>query len=170
MPGIPLVKFGTEIPLDDGGQLNQIKMMNFKISDEQLSHRIEKLNSIRDQFPALTRGDFELLHNENGFIVYKRSYQDQSMIVAINNATETKVAELESIPEGYQLRGLLKDGIVRQQGSDAFRLGMERETADVFVVEPNEGYNWLFIGFVVGVLGLFVGFVTIMGRKNRKTQ
>ncbi|MGP4070718.1 alpha-amylase family glycosyl hydrolase [Halobacillus sp. B29] len=170
IPGIPVMYFGTELPLDDGGDPSTIKMMNFKAGDEQLKQRIDNLTSMRTQFPALTRGDYEEMYNEEGLAIFKRSYEDQTMIVAINNAEETKAAVLSGLPEGQQLRGLLHDGMVRQQDNGDYRLGMERETADVFVVEPDEGYNWLFIGFVGGVLSLFVIAVTVISLKNRKTE
>ncbi|MCA0969624.1 hypothetical protein LCM20_03330 [Halobacillus litoralis] len=167
-PGIPVMNYGTEVPLDDGGTVGNIRMMNFKLSDEQIKERIENVTSMRQQYPALAQGDFNVLHEEDGLTVFERTYEEQSMIVAINNAPETKVAVVDHLGDGQQLRGLLQDGIVRQQSDGSYRIAMERETADVFVVEEDGGYNWLFIGFVGGVLGLFVIAVTAISIKNRK--
>ncbi|WP_198162642.1 alpha-amylase family glycosyl hydrolase [Halobacillus mangrovi] len=169
-PGIPVLYFGSEVPLDDGGDPSSISMMNFKAEDEELKRRIEKLTSMRDQFPALTRGDFKEMYNNDGLAVFKRTYQDQTMIIAINNAEETKSTELTNLKDDQQLTGLIQDGIIRQQKDGVYRLGMERETADVFLVEPDRGYNWLFIGFVGGVLSLFVIAVVAIGLKNRKAN
>ncbi|WP_394219861.1 alpha-amylase family glycosyl hydrolase [Halobacillus trueperi] len=169
-PGVPVVYYGTETPLDDGGNPQNLPMMNFKAGDEKLKKRIEKLTSMREQFPALTRGDYRELYNEDGLAVFKRTYEDNEMIVAINNAEETRTMTLEELEDDHQLRGLLHDGLVRQQSDGSYRLGMERETADVFIVEPNSGYNWLFIGFVGGVLSLFVIAVTAISLKNRKAD
>ncbi|WP_176140712.1 alpha-amylase family glycosyl hydrolase [Halobacillus salinus] len=167
-PGVPVMNYGTEVPLDDGGTLGDIRMMNFKMSDEQIEERIENLTSMRKQFKALTHGDYQLLHKEDGFAVFKRTYGGESVVVAVNNSSETKVMKMENMEEGQQLRGLLQDGMVRQQKDGTYRLGMERETADVFIVEEDTGYNWLFIGFVGGVLSLFVIGVTAVSIKNRK--
>ncbi|MGI8314466.1 alpha-amylase family glycosyl hydrolase [Halobacillus mangrovi] len=169
-PGIPVLYFGSEVPLDDGGDPSSIPMMNFKAEDEELKRRIEKLTSMRDQFPALTRGDFVEMYNKDGLAVFKRTYQEQTMIIAINNAKETKSTELTSLEDDQQLTGLIQDGIIRQQKDGVYRLGMERETADVFLVEQDRGYNWLFIGFVGGVLSLFVIAVIAISLKNRKTN
>lgn len=169
-PGIPVLYFGSEVPLDDGGDPSSIPMMNFKAGDEQLQQRIEKLTSMREQFPALTRGDFEELHNDKGLAVFKRTYKDQTLLIAINNSEETKTAELTNLKDDQQLTGLIQDGIIRQSDEGIYRLGMERETADVFLLEPDRGYNWLFIGFVGGVLTLFIVAVTAISIKNRKTQ
>jgi glycosidase len=169
-PGIPQLYYGTETPLDDGGNSQNLPMMNFKAGDEELKKRIEKLASMRGEFQALTRGDYKELYNQDGLAVFQRSYQDETMVIAINNAEETRSMELVNMEDDQQLRGLLHDGLVRQQKDGTYRLGMERETADVFIVEPNSGYNWLFIGFVGGVLGLFVIAVTLISWKNRKAD
>ncbi|SFJ64962.1 Alpha amylase, catalytic domain [Halobacillus dabanensis] len=169
-PGIPQLYYGTETPLDDGGNSQNLPMMNFKAGDEEIKKRIEKLTSMREQFPALTRGDYKELYNQDGLAVFQRSYQGDTMVIAINNAEETQSMELEDMKDDQQLRGLLHDGLVRQQKDGSYRLGMERETADVFVVESNSGYNWLFIGFVGGVLGLFVIAVILISWKNRKAD
>lgn len=168
-PGIPVLYYGTEVPLDDGGDVKNLPMMNFKSSDEQLKQRIEKLTSMRGQFPAMTKGTFEEMHNQNGMVVYKRNHQDSTMIIAINNAEETQSTDITGLKDNQQLRGLLQDGLVRQQKDGNYRLAMARETADVFVVEPDKGYNWLFIGFVGGVLSLFVIAVTVLSLKSRKS-
>ncbi|CDQ21058.1 alpha-amylase [Halobacillus karajensis] len=169
-PGIPSVYYGTETPMDDGGDPQNLPMMNFKSGDEQLKQRIEKLSSMREQFPALTRGDYQELYNEEGLAVFIREYDGQQMVIAINNSEETKSMSLEELEDGLQLRGLLHDGLVRQRSDGSYRLGMERETADVFIVEANSGYNWLFIGFVGGVLALFVIAVVWISLKNRKQE
>ncbi|UOR13156.1 alpha-amylase family glycosyl hydrolase [Halobacillus amylolyticus] len=169
-PGIPMIYYGSEIPLDGAEPPANRKMMDFKAQNEKLNQRIGKLNSIRNEFPALTRGDFEELHNQDGLAVFKRTYNDETMIVAINNGTETQTAELTDLPDDRQMRGLLQDGLVRQSDDGIYKLGMERETADVFVIEPDQGYNWSFIAFVGGVMLLFVGSVITISIKNRRSD
>lgn len=170
IPGTPRFYYGSEIPLDDGGDPSEIPMMNFKAGEEALSQRIEKLHSMREEFPALTKGSVHELYNEDGLLVYERSYEGERLIIAINNAEATKTMELDHLEGGLQLSGLLEDGIIREQRDGVYRIGMERETADVFVVEADKGYNWLFIGFVGGVLLIFVLSVTMISIKNRKDQ
>ena len=168
-PGIPIVYYGTEVPLDGGEDPDNRKMMDFKSSDDDLTKLLDKLNAMKKQYPALTKGDFKELYNEEGFAIFKRTYKDNTMIISINNDTKTRAESLKDLPDNQQLRGLLLDGIVRQSKDGSYKLGMDRETADVFVVEEDEGYNWLFIGFVGGVLGLFVFAVTFISIKNKKT-
>lgn len=169
-PGVPVVYYGSETPLDDGGDPETVPMINVKAGNEELKQRIEKLTSMRDQYPAMTRGGYEELYNDNGLIVFERRDEEESLIVAINNAAETKTAELDHLDSGLQLRGLLQDGVVREQSDGTYRLAMDRETADVFIIEENSGYNWLFIGFVGGVLLLFTVAVIILSRKSRSSE
>ncbi|WP_431800203.1 alpha-amylase family glycosyl hydrolase [Halobacillus andaensis] len=167
-PGIPVVYYGSEVPLDGGDSPDNHRMMDFKGTNEELQQRIEKLNSMRDEFPALTRGSYEELFNEDGMAVYKREFEGQTMVIAINNASGTRSADLTDLPDDHQMRGLLEDGVVRQASDNAYKLGMERETADVFVVEEDHGLNWLFIGFVGCILLLFVIAVAWITLKNKR--
>ncbi|MYL30568.1 hypothetical protein GLW03_12110 [Halobacillus halophilus] len=169
-PGVPVVYYGSETPLDDGGDPETVPMINVKAGNEDLKQRIEKLTSMRDQYPAITRGEYEELYNENGLLVFERRDEGESLMVAINNAAETKTAELDHLGSGLQLRGLLQDGVVREQADGTYRLAMDRETADVFIIEENSGYNWLFIGFVGSVLLLFTVAVIVLSRKSRQRE
>ncbi|MFC7062766.1 alpha-amylase family glycosyl hydrolase [Halobacillus seohaensis] len=169
-PGIPMMYYGTEIPLDGGQAPENRRMMDFKGGDEELNQRIEKLTSMRDEFPALTRGSYQELYNEDGLAVFKREYEEQTMVIAINNASATRTADISDLPDNQQMRGLLEDGVVRQSDDGVYKLGMERELADVFVVEDDQGYNWLFIGFVGGVLFLFVTAITWMSIKSKRAS
>ncbi|WP_181349169.1 alpha-amylase family glycosyl hydrolase [Thalassobacillus sp. CUG 92003] len=169
-PGIPIVYYGSEVPLDGGEDPDNRRMMNFKAGDQDLNQRLDKLNAMRDQYPALTRGAFEQLYDDEGMTVFKRSLDHQTLVVAINNDQSTRTAELESLPNDHQLRGLLHDGLVRSQSDGTYKLSLEREQADVFLLEENQGINWLFISFVLGVMGIFVGAVGYISLKNRRNQ
>ncbi|WP_173916975.1 alpha-amylase family glycosyl hydrolase [Halobacillus sp. Marseille-Q1614] len=167
-PGIPVTLYGTEIPLDEGKDMEYNQLMSFKGGNDEISQMIEKLNSIRNEFPVLTRGSYKELYNENGLIVYERKLEDQTMIIAINNATKTRATELKHLLDDRQLRGLIQDGMIRQSDDGSYRIAMERETSDIFIVEENAGFNWLFIGFVGGVLLLFVIAVIAISIRSKK--
>ncbi|UOR14127.1 alpha-amylase family glycosyl hydrolase [Halobacillus amylolyticus] len=169
-PGIPILYYGSEVPLDGGEVPDNNRLMNFNSGDGQLSKRIEKLNALRDQYPVLTRGDFEKLYSEDGFFIFKRSLEDQVMVVAINNDRSTRTAEIKGLPEGKQLRGILHDGLVLEQKPGMYKLALNREQVDVFLVEPKQGLNWPFISFVLGVFGLFVFGVSYISIKNKKNN
>lgn len=169
-PGMPIVYYGSEIPLDGGDDPDNRRMMNFKAGDDELKQHMEQLAAIRKEFPVLTQGDFEQVIDEGAFGVFKRTYEDQTAYVAINNSKETKSAVLGEVVEGQQLRGLIYDSIVRDNGSGEYEIGLDRETADVYIVEEDTGLNWIFFGVLALVMGGFIAFVVLTSRKNKKTQ
>ncbi|MYL32277.1 alpha-amylase [Pontibacillus yanchengensis] len=169
-PGMPIVYYGTEVPLDGGEDPDNRRDMNFKTGDTELKKHMEQLAAIRKRFPALTHGDFEQVVDEGAFGVFKRTYEDHSVFIAINNDVETKNATLTGVPEGSQLRGLIYDSIARDQGNGEYKIALDRETADIYVTEEDKGLNYLFIGVIFAVMGSFVAFVVVVSRKNKQNQ
>ena len=88
MPGTPIMPYGTEIAVNGEASPENHQLMNFK-TDEELIEFIGDLNTLRNQSEAFRNGDFEMLHNEGGFTVFKRSSDEETWIVALNNTTET---------------------------------------------------------------------------------
>ncbi|WP_082234675.1 alpha-amylase family glycosyl hydrolase [Halobacillus massiliensis] len=167
-PGIPVTVYGTELPLDEGKEMENGQMMSFKGGNAEVGQIVEKLNSVRQEFPALARGSYKELYNDNGMTLYERQLEDQTLVVAINNSSQTRSAELTHLPDDQQLRGLMQDGLIHQSEDGSYRVGMDRETSDIFVVEENQGWNWLFIGFVGGVLLLFVIAIIALSIKSKR--
>ena len=91
-PGIPIVYYGTEIALDGGDDPDNRRLMTF--TDHELSEEISKLSTIRKNYPALTRGDYELIIDQAGMTVFTRSYEEEVIVVAINNTTESQTITL----------------------------------------------------------------------------
>ncbi|GGC74280.1 hypothetical protein GCM10007216_01160 [Thalassobacillus devorans] len=170
MPEIPITYYGTEIPLDGGEDPDNRKMMNVKAADEELKQRIEQLTSMRQEFPALTKGDYKELYNEDGMAAYQRSYKDETLITVINNDTGTRTVELSDLPSGKQLRGMLTDDIVREVEAGTYHVAMEREQAEVYLVEEDTGLNWGFLLFIGGIFGIFVVAVIFLSRKSKTAE
>jgi len=167
-PGIPIVYYGSEIPMDGGEDPDNRRMMNFKSGDTELRQHIEQLSAIRSKFPSLTKGSFEQVVSDGAFGVFKRTYKDETAYLVINNSEETKVAHLKDIPEGEQLRGLIHDNVARKDGNGEVKIAINREMADIFIQEEEQGINFLFIGAMVVIIGGFVAFVAIVSRKNKQ--
>jgi alpha-amylase len=166
-PGIPIVYYGTEIAMDGAEDPDNRKYMKFR-ADPVLIDYISKLAKIRSQFPSITHGDFEMLYEEKGMAVFKRTYGNETTILAINNSTETRSATfpVDKIGEGKQLQGLLVDQLVRPDQS-SFSIILERETANILTVTEKSGFNWTFITPLVGVLFLFLMFIYLAKRRGK---
>ncbi|MFC0524828.1 alpha-amylase family glycosyl hydrolase [Pontibacillus salicampi] len=165
-PGTPSLYYGSEIALDSDHTNNPI--MNFKSGESDIKAHMEQLAAIRGRFPALRKGSFEQIIDDGAFAVFKRSYQGETVYIAINNDVTTKSATLSNISEDKQLRGLVYDTIVRNQGDNQYKIALDRETADIYVEEDNQGVNLLFVGAVILVMGAFIGFVIVVTVKNKQ--
>lgn len=167
-PGTPMIYQGTEIPMDNGEDTPDHQMIQIKGGDEELTAHIQQLAAIRKQFPAITNGDFAVEQSNGAMSLYKRTNRSKTVYVAINNDTQTKTITIENIPDGMQLTGLIQDNIVREQENGEFRIVLDRETADIFIVEEDTGLNWLFLSFIAIVMAAFIIPIIYLSRKNKK--
>lgn len=166
-PGLPVIFQGSEVPMDGGEVPDNRRMVAFNSGDDELRKYLETLAAVRQEYPALTAGDFEMVESEGAMSLFKRTYQEESVYVAINNSTETHTIPVTDLEEGQQMRGLLLDNIVRQQENGEWWITLDRETADIFVIQEDTGVNWLFISFIGLVMGGFIFAVIYLSRKGR---
>jgi alpha-amylase len=169
-PGVPIVYYGTEIALDGGEDPDNRRMMSFR-ADKVIIDYITKLADIRQQFSSLRKGDFELLFEEKGMAIFKRSFGNETTLLAINNSSETITASIDatSIGEEMELRALLNDEIIRINEGQ-YHITMDRETANIFEVHEKTGLNWQFIGAIIGVWILFVIFIVFAKRRSKQNE
>lgn len=166
-PGVPLIYQGSEIPVYGAGVPENQKMVDFNSGDSDLKEFFERISALRSEFSPLTHGDYELIDSDEGMSVFKRTYQDESIYIAINNDSESRALSIDSLGENKQLRGLLGDNLVRENKNGNFRIGIPRETAEVYIIEENSGINWIFIGVVLGIFLIFVVAVIYLSRKQK---
>ncbi|WP_054860544.1 hypothetical protein [Gracilibacillus sp. JCM 18860] len=100
--------------------------------------------------------------------VFKRTYQDETLYVAINNDTQTQTATIENLGSNKQLKGLLEDNLIREQEDGSYKITLNRETSNIFVLEENTGLNWFFIAMMIVIFGGFVAFVIALNRRAKK--
>ncbi|WP_051758882.1 alpha-amylase family glycosyl hydrolase [Bacillus manliponensis] len=168
-PHIPVVYYGTEIAIDGGEIPDNRRLMDFK-TDKDFLHYVTTLGEIRNSRPSLRRGEMELLHDQNGMSVIKRSYEGETSLVVMNNTTETQKVTLssEELDGKQELRGLLEEGIVRKTDGK-YHLVVERETANIYAVGEKTGLNWWFILAIVSVNVAFIAFL-IAVKKRKKSS
>jgi cyclomaltodextrinase / maltogenic alpha-amylase / neopullulanase len=169
LPGVPVVPYGTEIAVNGQAAPESHQLMNFKI-DEELIKYIGDLNKLRNQSEAFRNGDFEMLHNENGFTVYKRSNDKETWIIALNNTTKTSNLEIpkEVIGDNKKLRGVLDGDLVREGEDGVFRVVLEREIAEVYIADEDKGFNTPYLIASILIYALFLGFLYTVWKKGRQ--
>jgi len=169
-PGVPIVYQGSEVPMY-GQKFPENQLMYDAITkDPELEKVFKRLSSMRKEFKPLVHGDFEQIAVEQGFSLFKRTYEGETVYVGINNDSESRVVVLDGIDENKQLRGLLQDETVRAHKDGKFYVGLPRESAEVFIIEENKGINWGFNLSVIFIVVLFVLAVVYLSMKQKRRE
>ncbi|WP_044337715.1 alpha-amylase family glycosyl hydrolase [Rossellomorea aquimaris] len=170
-PGIPIVYYGSEIAVDGGNDPDNRRFMNFR-ADEELIDYITQLGRIRQDYPALTRGTIEPIYEKDGMGIFKRVYGDQTLIVAINNTSESKKVQLseEELAENSELKGLLTADLVRSDKDGNYTIILDREEAEVYSLKQKSGLNYPYLLALGTVYVLFLLFIYLVWNRGRKKK
>ncbi|MBP1969015.1 alpha-amylase [Virgibacillus natechei] len=169
-PGVPVIFQGSEMPMYGTDTAEVQQLVQFNAGSDELNEFHSRISSLRTQFPALKYGDFEQVGTSGAMSVFKRTYEDEEIYIAINNDTVLQAVSVSDIESGTRLRGHLGDNIVLEEDNGEHKIGLDRETAEVFVVETDTGLNWMFIGFIGVVFLLFIGGVIYLTRKQKRSE
>jgi alpha-amylase len=169
-PGVPSILQGSELPMYGKEIEDTRSLVPFNSGDPEITEFHNRISSLRMQFPALIHGDFELAGSSGAMSIFKRSLDNEELYVAINNDVETQVVTLDDIEEGMQLKGFMEDHTVRPNDEGEYHVGVARESTEVFIVQPDAGFNWGFIAFVAGVFILFIAAVIMLSRKQKQRE
>lgn len=142
--------------------------MNFRTEKELIDY-ITKLGELRNQLPSLTRGTMDMLYDKDGMVVYKRSFQDETSIIAINNTSKSQNVTLtkEDIEAGKELRGLLKGDLVRSE-EDQYDIIIDRDEAEYYVLAKKSGLNLPLVGSLVVVFLLAIAFIILIKNRSKR--
>ncbi|WP_067729755.1 alpha-amylase family glycosyl hydrolase [Oceanobacillus damuensis] len=171
-PGTPSLLQGTELPMYGATPEDSQRLVPFNSGEPELKEFHDRISSLREQFPVLRHGDFEIVGSDGAMSVFKRTLDEETMYIAINNSSESAYVDVSEIKPGMQLRGFLGDHLVRENENGDYRIGLPRESTEVYGIQENKGLNWAFIGFVLGVFLLFIGgiiYLTVK-QKNRNAN
>ena len=169
-PGVPMLLQGSELPMYGTEAEESQRLVPFNSGEPDLKEFHNRISALRNEFPVLRYGDFEIVDSSGALSVFKRTYNDETMYIAINNGSESAYVDVSDIPSNMELRGYLGDNLVRENENGDYRIGLARESAEVYTVQTDAGFNWLFIGFVVGVFVLFIGAIIFLSAKQKKSN
>ncbi len=95
--GIPYIYYGDEVGLSGGGDPQCRKCMVWNQEDQNLAllNHYKKLIAIRKHNRALTSGDFSVEYAKDKALAYKRSGDDDEVLVLINNSSQKHFFDLE---------------------------------------------------------------------------
>lgn len=171
LPGVPVMPYGSEIAVNGKEAPESHPIVNFK-TDMELYDYISDLNTLRNQSETLRNGDFEILHNADGFTVFTRTSEEETWVIALNNTSETASLEIseEIIGDNKRLRGLLDSDMIRQSKDGKYRLVLEREVAEVYIADEDKGFNTLYLIASILIYTLFLGFLFTIWRRGKKAK
>ena len=169
-PGTPVLLQGSEVSMYGETAEDTQRLVPFGSGEPELKEFHDRISSLRSQFPALRYGDFELVDSKDSMTVFKRTYEEQTMYIAINNGSESSYIDVSDIESDKMLRGYLGDNIVRLNEEGTYRIGIPRESVEVYEVVEEQGLNWSFISFVVGVMVLFVGGIVALNIRAKRQE
>ncbi|MGG4488835.1 alpha-amylase family glycosyl hydrolase [Metabacillus idriensis] len=166
-PGMPIVYYGTEIAMDGGNDPDNRRMMNFRANEDLIKY-VSKLGKIRSEFPSLRRGEMDVLYDEKGMTILKRTYKDEMTVIALNNSAESRNAVIpaNAIEENKELRGLLTGDMTEEKNGE-YEFILDRETAEIFEAGEKTGLNVPLISVFLAVPAVFAGFLYMNRRKKQ---
>lgn len=171
MPGIPVVQYGSEIAANGKAIPESHPILDLGVDKELVDH-ITNLNSLRNSSEALRVGNMEVLIDKDGWLVYKRSNDEEAWIVAINNTSSTKSLSLsaEVIGENKELKGMFENSIIRQDDTGAYKVTLDRELGETFFVTEKKGLNKAYIAALVVLYVTFLSFLWFAWRRGKKRR
>jgi hypothetical protein len=110
-----------------------------------------------------------VLHEESGMAVYKRTYKDETLVIAINNTTEqqTVILDKNDLPLEMELKAILADGSVKESNGK-YSLIIDSEQAEIFSISEKKGLDFSLLGPIALIISVLLGMVILIWRKNKK--
>ncbi|RDI47801.1 alpha-amylase family glycosyl hydrolase [Falsibacillus pallidus] len=169
-PEIPIVYYGTEIAQDGGNDPDNRRFMNFRANKDLIDY-MTKIGELRQQLPALRRGDMKLLYQKDGMAVFKREYKDETVVVAINNTSKSQkvVIPEKDLKPDKELRGLQHDDLVKDKNGN-YTIIIDREKSEIYALADKSGVNIKFISSLALVYIAFMIFLIAAWRRGKKNK
>lgn len=171
MPGIPVIQYGSEIAVNGTEAPESHPILDLGVDEELIDH-ITNLTSLRNKSAALRTGDFEVLHEDKGWLVYKRSNDEDTWIIAINNSSSTQSVTLPAqvLGDDKELRGLFENNIVRQDTNGNYKITLDRELGEAFNVIEQKGFNKAYILALIVLYSTFILFLWFAKQRGKKKE
>lgn len=171
LPGVPVMQYGTEIAMNGEVGPESHQLYNFR-TDEELVDFIKNIQTLRNQSETLRKGDFRLIKNENGFLVFERSSDKEKWVVVINNTGKTTRVNLteEEIGINKELHGMLDGDTIRENDKGIYPVVLDREMIEIFQVTEKRGFNVSYLVALALVYIVFITFIIVLMKRGKRKR
>ncbi len=171
LPGVPVTQYGTELIMNGEAGPEAHQLYNFK-TDEEMIDFIGDVQTLRTQSETLRNGEFKLLKNENGFLVFERYSDTERWIVVINNTGKTTRFDIseEEIGSGKELIAMLDSDTIRANKDGSYPLVLDREIVEIFQIKEEKGINKGYLAALAVVYILFIAFIVAIIKRGKKRK
>lgn len=171
LPGTPIMTYGTEISMNGEQPPKSLQEMDFRTKDDIITY-IGQIQALRNGSNALRNGEFKVIKNDNGFLVFERSTADEKWFVVVNNTDQTKSITLpeQLVGKNKEIYGLLEKDIIRENDSSEYKIGIEREVVEVYQVKDKQGINIAYLVALGLVYVLFIAFIVAVLKRGKKKR
>lgn len=166
-PGTPFLLQGSDLIMYGDGFPETQRLVPFHSGEPDVEQFFERIAALKKEFPPLSYGSFEQAGTSGAMSVFERTYDDETIYIAINNDTESQTVTLSGIESEKRLRGVLEDNLALENKDGTYSINIPRESVEVYTIEENTGLNWWLIGFIAGVFLIFVSSVIYLSRKQK---
>lgn len=167
-PGIPVILQGSELPMYGPSFEESQHLVRFNATTPDIEEFLNRITSLRKEFKSLTHGDFDVVGSEGAMTVIKRTYENETMYIAINNDSKSHSFVLPDIDPELELIGFLGDDLVRENSNGEFKISVPRESVEVYFMRPHTGLNWILIIPISLVMLTFIGAMIYLSIKERR--
>lgn len=143
-PGAPCVYYGDEVGMLGGRDPDCRRSFDWDAStwNRELREHYRRAIALRNDHPALRRGEFRKVHAYDGIYAFIRALDGEELLVALNASRETKAVDikLEGSPPLALLQALFADaGGARPEIVDGWVRGLplEPRSGNVWRIEPH---------------------------------
>lgn len=171
LPGVPVMQYGTEIIMNGEAGPEAHQLYNFK-TDEEMIDFIGNIQALRSQSETLRNGEYRLLKNEEGFLAFERTSDEETWIVVINNTGQTTRLDIseQEVGTGKELRGMLDNETIRMNEDGNYPIVLDREVVEIFQVTDERGINKGYLAALAIVYILFIAFIIAIIRRGKRRR
>ncbi len=133
-PGIPCIYYGDEIGMEGGRDPHCRRSFPWERNrwKTDLLDYFKHCVSLRLKYPSLRRGDFKRLYSKEDVYAYARRFEDETLIIALNVAKETRAPRI-------QVDDFLPVGALLRQVSDNSTISVCDGFLEGLVLRPRSG-------------------------------